>query len=530
MRHNMDSLTLRAFALLLLGVLLAAGITSWLAAQDKHQSLRELHTSILQNQQERVAERLEQFVHAMDSTEEFTRPPLWRLGQRMGILPLEFPGLERLDIDHKLSERLSETLDRQVVMRRGIPRLCAIARPGKRRQGSECYVAQLSLQWQEEFGRQTEQVALLISAPRLPRKVRMQSIQVGDGVTLFHVRPLPPHSAQQEPVTERAGNGKDKLTNVQQQPLLRAWFFEPWWLSALIMASLLLLVAWIVARLVMRPLDTLTRAAESFSRNMDNPDLELSGPYEIRSALSAFNRMQFRIREHVSQRTQMLAAVTHDLQTPLTRLRLRLEKVSDDQLRQQLIEDLTDTQSRVREGLEFARSLEDSESYQVLDLDAMLDSMCADFAESGEPVVYDSSNSTNLNIKARPAAIRRCLENLINNAVKYGKQAEVSVLPDSEAYLRADGQLSAEQQDSGPKSQQLVCISIRDYGPGIPAAQLEAIFTPFTRLETSRSRQSGGTGLGLSIVRNLINRQGGRVSLRNHPSGGLQALLWIPST
>ena len=231
------------------------------------------------------------------------------------------------------------------------------------------------------------------------------------------------------------------------------------------------------------------------------------GPTEIRQAAKAFNAMQARIRHQIQHRTHMLAAITHDLQTPLTRLRLRLEKVSDAQLQQKLVDDLAVMQGLVREGLDLARSMDSSEAMQRLDIDSLLDSVCADAADAGQQV--ELQGSTRAFIVAQPNALRRCLTNLLDNAFKYGQRAEVSIA--------LDGLLPDR-----------VLVRIRDHGPGIPEEQLEAVFDPFYRLETSRSRDTGGTGLGLSIARNIAENHGALLNLRNCRDGGLEALLSLP--
>lgn len=263
-------------------------------------------------------------------------------------------------------------------------------------------------------------------------------------------------------------------------------------------------LAYLVARMTMRPLKQLAQAAFDLGRDLNHPPLELAGSSEIRQAGSAFNAMQGRIRNHIQQRTQMLAAITHDLQTPLTRLRLRLEKVSDLELRDKLIGDLSAMQDMVREGLELARSMASSEPMQRLDLDSLLDSVCSDATDAGQSVTL--SGHAGKSVLARPNTLRRCLVNLIDNAVKYGQSAAVSVALDAAGTV----------------------IRIRDRGPGIAPDQLARVFEPFYRIETSRSRQSGGTGLGLTIARNIAEQHGGSLTLHNHPDGGLEAVLTLP--
>ena len=263
-------------------------------------------------------------------------------------------------------------------------------------------------------------------------------------------------------------------------------------------------LAFAVARLATRPLRRLSQAADALGSNIDRPPLDATGPVEVRHAAVAFNSMQARIRHHVQERTQMLAAITHDLQTPVTRLRLRIEQVTDERLRVMLASDLAGIQAMSQEGLELARSMESSEPMQTLDLDSLLDSVCADAEELGQKVTL--KGRVGAPVRGRPVALRRCLTNLVDNAVKYGEAAEVTATR------------------SGNKA----VISVRDRGPGIPEEFLEAVFEPFRRVETSRSRETGGTGIGLTIARAIAERHGGTLTLRNHPEGGLEAVLQLP--
>jgi len=225
----------------------------------------------------------------------------------------------------------------------------------------------------------------------------------------------------------------------------------------------------------------------------------------VRQAAAAFNAMQARIKRQIQHRTHMLAAITHDLQTPLTRLRLRLEKVGDGDLRHKLLEDLAVMQSMVREGLELARSMDSAEVMQMLDIDSLLDSVCADAVDARQDVTLEGS--TRASIMAQPNTLRRCLINLVDNAIKYGRYARLKVARDGSD----------------------IVITIRDGGAGIPADQLEAVFDPFFRLETSRSRDTGGTGLGLTIARNIAENHRAVLELRNHPEGGLEVTLRLPA-
>jgi signal transduction histidine kinase len=263
-------------------------------------------------------------------------------------------------------------------------------------------------------------------------------------------------------------------------------------------------LAYLVARMTTRPLKQLAQAAKDLGNDINHPPLDLTGADEIRQASAAFNAMQARIRQYIFQRTQMLAAITHDLQTPLTRMRLRLEKVSEPELQERLIGDLSAMQAMVREGLDLARSMDTTEAMQMLDLDSLLDSVCADAVDGGQRVSL--CGHAGMALLGRPLDLRRCFVNLIDNAVKYGHAARVTV-------DRINGAAR---------------VRIRDAGPGIPDAELARVFDPFYRVETSRSRESGGTGLGLTIARNIAEQHGGSITLANYTEGGLEVTLMLP--
>ena len=265
------------------------------------------------------------------------------------------------------------------------------------------------------------------------------------------------------------------------------------------------LLAYAVARMTTRPLKQLAQAAQDLGQDINRAPLDLTGASEIRQASAAFNAMQARIRQYIFQRTQMLAAITHDLQTPLTRMRLRLEKVPDAELQERLIGDLSAMQEMVREGLVLARSMDTTETMQVLDLDSLLEAVCADAVDAGQQVGLTGRAA--MAMLGRPLDLRRCLGNLIDNAVKYGREARVTV-------DRINGAAR---------------VRIRDSGPGIPQAELGRVFDPFYRVETSRSRESGGTGLGLTIARNIAEQHGGSIALANPPEGGLEVTLMLPA-
>lgn len=266
-----------------------------------------------------------------------------------------------------------------------------------------------------------------------------------------------------------------------------------------------LVLAYVIARIAIKPLRDLSRAAQNFGNNIASEPLPQNGPTEVRDAARAFNAMQSRIQRDVRERTSMLAAITHDLQTPVTRLRLRLEKVGDAELRKKLIADLALMSDTIRDGLDLAQSLESREPAVRIDLDSVLASVCEDASDAGHDVRL--VGGTKAFISGSPAALRRCINNVVDNAIKYGNRAEVH----------------AETRDGR------AIVRIGDDGPGIPADQLAAVLDPFVRIETSRSRETGGTGIGLTIARNIAQRLGGTLTLRNRESGGLEVVLDVPA-
>ncbi|HRQ47233.1 MAG TPA: ATP-binding protein [Rhodocyclaceae bacterium] len=264
------------------------------------------------------------------------------------------------------------------------------------------------------------------------------------------------------------------------------------------------LLAWIAVRIATRPLSRLAEAARALGEDPNRPALETHGPTEVALAASAFNQMQQRIREHVGERTRILAAISHDLQTPITRLRLRAEQIDDESLRGQVQSDLDAMQALVTEGLDYARSLDAPAELQPVDLNALVHSVCEDAREMGWQVTLEGGVKSPC--ITRPVALQRALWNLIENGVKFGRTVAVSLDETPTAHL----------------------IRIRDHGAGLPESELEMVFEPFYRTEASRSRETGGTGLGLAIARNLLRAQGAEVRLRNMDGGGLEAVVELP--
>jgi signal transduction histidine kinase len=252
-----------------------------------------------------------------------------------------------------------------------------------------------------------------------------------------------------------------------------------------------------------RPLARFTQAAEALGRgNLDEPVPE-TGSLEVRRAAHAFNDMQARIRRLVDGRTQMIAAISHDLRTPITRLRLRAEFVEDPEAQRRMLADLDDMETMIKSTLAFAREDSDREPAVFLDLIALL----RDVAEETPGVTFLRDLPTQCQISGRPLALRRCFRNVIDNAIKYGKAARIGLRLEDKSVL----------------------VMIEDDGPGIPNDQLDLVFRPFYRLDASRNRDNGGTGLGLAIVQSIVLSHGGEVTLGNHDDGGLRVMIRLPS-
>ncbi|UIN22925.1 ATP-binding protein [Herbaspirillum frisingense] len=450
MKDFLGSIGNRIFFLLLAGIVVAVMATTWLSGNERRSTLRELRF-------QHLADRVEQIVQAVDDIPPPQRPIVLQAATNFG-----FEARMVDDMNDAIGPNASTSpLIEMLQSRLGEDRKIAVQRE------SEC-------------------PPLRADDAHAPRRDTCRVIYVSlHDQALMRLRLHQPG----EPPTLRGRGGPGGPFGLQY---------------ILLFLALIAMLAWLVARMATRPIRQLAQAASRLGSDIDHAPLAETGPTEIRQAAHAFNAMQGRIRRQIQHRTHMLAAITHDLQTPLTRMRLRLEKVTDAELQQKLIDDLGVMHGMVREGLDLARSMDSSEKIQALDIDSLLDSVCADAADAGQDVSLQGS--TRAFVMAQPGALRRCLTNLIDNACKYGRQARVSI--------------ALEQQK--------IAIRIRDQGPGIPDAELEAVFEPFYRLETSRSRDTGGTGLGLTIALNIAENHHGQLRLRNLAEGGLEVLLELP--
>jgi hypothetical protein len=288
---------------------------------------------------------------------------------------------------------------------------------------------------------------------------------------------------------------------------VRSTFLRPglqWTPRALLPLVLMVLavvaIALVTTRRIVGPMKALAQGADRLGRGLDAEPLAVTGPSEVQETTRAFNQMQSRMTRFVAERTRMLAALSHDLRSPLTAMRLRVEMLEDDDSTRlkALVEEM---QQILDSTLDYARAASVQEPVTTVDLADLLAKLAADV---GARAAFIGSSA--IEVPVRPAALTRALRNLIDNAVRYGGLAEITL-------TRRDG---------------LAIITIADKGPGLPEDQLEHLFDPFVRLESSRSRETGGAGLGLPIARTVIRAHGGDVTLRNRSERGLEARVTLP--
>lgn len=264
------------------------------------------------------------------------------------------------------------------------------------------------------------------------------------------------------------------------------------------------MVAMVAVRIAVRPLEKLSEAADRLGRNIDSPALAEEGSREVRRAAAMFNLMQRRLIDSIRERTRFLAAISHDLRSPITRLRLRAESIDDHALRERLRGDLGDMESMIASTLDFVRGIDVNEGRQHIDLDTLVRAVAEDAVETGG--VVEVSGHAARTLFGYPRSLRRCLQNLVENAVRYGGQTTVVLSEHGEG----------------------VQIVVQDKGPGIPAHLLDRVMEPYFRVEPSRSRSTGGTGLGLAIAQTIAAAHQGQLTLENAREGGLRAVLFLP--
>jgi signal transduction histidine kinase len=264
-------------------------------------------------------------------------------------------------------------------------------------------------------------------------------------------------------------------------------------------------LSWFAVRAVTRPLGELARAASGLGNDINRAPLAETGPTEVAAAAQEFNLMQARLRASIDARARFLAAVSHDLKTPITRLRLRAEMLDDTPVREKFAADLKEMEDLVNSALGFLRGESVDEPLRPVDVNALVESVVDDFVEAGADLIIETG--IDIRLDARPHGLRRCLSNLIDNALKYGvDEVEVAIAANSE---RVD-------------------ILIRDRGPGLAHAEIEKVLEPFYRVESSRNRETGGSGLGLAIARQIAHAHGGELTLANRQGGGLEVRLCLP--
>jgi len=288
---------------------------------------------------------------------------------------------------------------------------------------------------------------------------------------------------------------------------LRDTTISPWLPTALaVQLCILALFTWVAVKLATQPLARLERAANSLSSDLRGEPLPEDGPKEVARAATAFNAMQQRIADQVAERIQLLAAISHHLQTPITRMRLRTDFLADTGSKEKLQGDLQEMQTLVKQGLALARGHDDvAEQLCQTDLYALVDSLVCDYSDAGSHLRLVGQRG--VTILTHPQALRRIMINLIDNGLKFGKDVEVAI---------------DEQRPDR------IGITVSDRGPGIPDQHLKSAFLPFYRIEASRSRETGGTGLGLAIALQLASALHGTLALVNRSGGGLEARLEFP--
>ena len=272
----------------------------------------------------------------------------------------------------------------------------------------------------------------------------------------------------------------------------------------LVSLGIIVLVVMLVVRQATKPLQQLAQAADNLGQDLDAPSLPETGSAELRTAAQAFNRMRDKIKRLIDERSRALAAVSHDLRTPLTRLRLRSELIDDERLREQMSADLDAMAQMIDATLDYLRGLRDSEPVRPIDIDALLESLAEDSAALGRPISIEGKAWSSY--PGRLSALRRGIQNLIDNAFKYGTAPRLRI-EDSPDVLR---------------------VIVEDEGPGIPPEALARVTEPYYRPDAARASSTGGVGLGLSIVKDVALLHGGELRIANRPQGGVQAILELP--
>lgn len=440
---------------LVAGILVAQLAGTWLLLDDRSRFGDRLR-------REYAAQRIAGIISVLDAAPAEERPRLVRaLSVPPTRLTLDEPwqasgaelGPEASVFLQRVSRELERPLPLQVLSIRHVPR--AERRPGR------------DMERQDRHMRHDGPLVLLA----------VTQARLGDGtvVTFRHALPQPPSD----------------------------WPLRLLGLLALLAIVVALLSGWAVRRLT-RPLASLANAADGLARNLDQKPLDEKGPQEVARAARSFNAMQRSLKSYLETRAQALAGVSHDLRLPLTRLRLRLEQLPENDARAAMQRDIEEMDAMVGGTLDYLRAGADTEQAVKLNLVALLEGLAEDAEAAGAKV---SLHGTAAPLTARPQALRRCLANLIDNARRYGGGAVDVTLVDNASSVE---------------------IRIEDRGAGIPAEERERVFEPYVRLEASRARHTGGTGLGLAIARAVARAHGGEVALAGRAGGGTAAVVTLP--
>jgi signal transduction histidine kinase len=272
----------------------------------------------------------------------------------------------------------------------------------------------------------------------------------------------------------------------------------------IVVASALLFSAWSMARFT-QPLKRFKEAAERLGVDLQSESLIVYGPSIVQETAGAMNQMQKKIQELLNNRTKMLAAISHDLRTPITRLKLRSHFINNKEIAEKVVKDLDEMEAMITQILAYAKAEFQDENKIKLDLNSLLTTICSDMQDLGHDVTYIGV-ATRTPFWGRSIALNRAFSNLINNAVKYGKKVIVDL----------------------HKDETTITVTISDNGPGIPEEELVNVFAPFYRTDKARSSDTGGVGLGLAVTRDIVRAHGGKIILENRVEGGLSAIVKLP--
>jgi signal transduction histidine kinase len=333
---------------------------------------------------------------------------------------------------------------------------------------------------------------IIVSARRLP-------VQTGQPIGRDQSR----SASEEEAVIEAALPDGERISFTISGLSSSGGYLFPIFLVSMVFVAIL--IALWTARRLARPIREFARGAERLGVDLTAPPLAVRGPQELRTTIVAFNRMQDRLQRFLEDRTQMLAAISHDLRAPLARLRFRAELVTDGEQQRKMFDDLDVMNAMIDSTLAFARDDSRQEPRRLVDLGVLVGDACEDVADAGGKACY--AGPRGIDVPCRPTLVRRAVANLIDNAIKYGAVARVRIVREPDR----------------------VAIVVDDDGPGIPVDEQEKVFAPFYRLDASRDPGKAGVGLGLSVARTIAREHGGDVTLANRDGGGLSARVELPA-